>query len=178
MLGFFQTNCRLQTAPIHSSASNSLGRYLSATWQFRSISNTTFLFVLVTWPEFAFDNWAERIKWPKRRNISTQSCVVVVLAGGTSDQHDIGIAQSPLPIHSTFQIFHYESINSRYWRRRISSVSYMSLRNKCGRRGVGSGNPRVRWDYRLHRGHSPRYSVLSPYSRVLPQPSLRLPNLF
>ena len=38
-----------------------------------------------------------------------------------------------------------------------------SLRNKCGRRGVGPGNPRVRWEYRLglHWGHSRRYCVLS-----------------
>ena len=47
----------------------------------------------------------------------------------------------------------------------------MCLRNKCGRRGVGQGNPRVRWEYRLHRGHSPRCSVLSPYSEFCPQPT-------
>ncbi len=61
---------------------------------------------------------------------------------------------------------------------RFLCVGEHYLRNKCGRRGVGWGNPRVRWEYRLHWGHSPRYSVLSPYSKVLPQPSLRLPHLF
>ena len=53
------------------------------------------------------------------------------------------------------------------------AIRVFCLRNKCGRRGVGWGNPRVRWEYWLHPGHSLRCSVLSPYWRVLPQPSPR-----
>ena len=38
----------------------------------------------------------------------------------------------------------------------MDAQSLNSLRNKCGRRGIDRGNPRVRWEYRLHRGYSLR----------------------
>ncbi len=69
-----------------------------------------------------------------------------------------------LPIHTRDELIR-PRIEQTIWCEFIHKNQFSGLRNKCGRRGVGRGNPRVRWEYRTLREV---YSVLSPYLRVSP----------